>query len=108
MICFLDGRLDPPHWYISKAEMQCALFTYTGIMEHPRLATIDGGIPPINRSLICGDIPPGDAVDLAPPLVNSASLAAPASPTLPAVPILSLAEDAPGGKFYQHVFLHRC
>ena len=84
--------------------MQRALFTYTGMMEHPRLANIDGGIPPIDRSLIRGDIPPGDAVDLAPPLANSASLAAPASPTLPAVPIASSAEDAPVGKFYQCVF----
>ena len=72
-VCLLDGGLDPSHWYISKAEMQHVLFTYTGMMEHPRLTNIDGGIPPIDRGLIHGDIPPGNVVDLAPPLANLAS-----------------------------------
>ena len=89
--------------------MQRALFYYTGMMEHPQLSKIDDRIPPIDRSLIRGDIPPPvNVMDLA-ALANSA--APPTNSVAPAscaIPMPPSAEDHPAGKFYRYILLNTC
>jgi|SRR5882762_9384652 len=75
-----DGAINPPHFYITHAEAQRALFSYTGLTEHPR-------IPAIDRNLICDPLPTLNATQIPSHSASSASSAAlelPAALTIPA------------------------
>ena len=41
IIILITHTLNPPHFYITHEEAQCALFHYTGMIEHPNMPAPD-------------------------------------------------------------------
>jgi hypothetical protein len=88
MMYIPDGAINLPHFYITHAEAQRALFLYTGLTEHPR-------IPAIDRNLICDPLPSLNATQIP---SHSASSASSAALELPAVLTIPTPEASRTGK----------
>ena len=88
MMYIPDGAIDPPHFYVTHAEVQHALFSYTGLTEHPRILAI-------NRNLICDPVSPLNAMQIP---SHSVSLASSAAPELPATSTIPTLEASHAGK----------
>jgi hypothetical protein len=100
MMYIPDGAIDLPHFYITHAEAQRALFLYTGLTEHPGIPAIDRNlirdpIPAIDRNLIRDPLPPLNATQIP---SHSASSASSAALELPAVLTIPAPEASHTGK----------
>ncbi|KAG1747748.1 uncharacterized protein EDB91DRAFT_1235773 [Suillus paluster] len=85
---WIDGGIDPPHFYLTHGECQQALYYHIGLMEHPQM-------PKIERDRIWEPAAPVMLLPALPIVVNAVTETTPLPPVAETTPILPLAETAP-------------
>ncbi|KAG1734168.1 hypothetical protein EDB19DRAFT_1911273 [Suillus lakei] len=85
---WIDGGIDPPHFYLTHEECQHALYYHTGMTEHPRM-------PEIQRSRIRKPAAPVTQPPALPIVVNAVTETSPLPPVTETTPLLPVAETTP-------------